>query len=127
MGLQWVRLDSNIASHDKILPLLDEKNGKDAAWMYVCSLGYCGHNATDGFIPFGAMPFIHGRRVWGDLLVKYGLWAPDPKGWRIPNWIERQELTMTTEAKRAQKAIAAQKANCIRWHGSDCGCWQDAA
>jgi len=70
-GLPWVRLDSNIASHDKILSLLGERDGVKAAFMYVCGLGYCGGHGTDGLIRYGALPFIHGIRRLAELRVKH--------------------------------------------------------
>jgi hypothetical protein len=127
VSLPWVRLDSNIASHDKILHVLDEKNGVRAAWMYVCSMGYSGGHGTDGHVPFKALPFIHGTKALGDLLVKHGLFEPDPKGWRIRNWAQRQELEAISEGKRAAQRVGARKANCRRHHGPDCGCWQNGA
>ena len=124
-GLPWVRLDSNIASHDKILALLEERDGVKAAWVYVCSLGYCGGHGTDGFIPFGALPFVHGTRRLAEMLVSQGLWKPEPRGWRIPNWAERQQTSDATETIRAAQAAGARKANCVRWHGDKCGCWMN--
>lgn len=123
MGLPWVRLDSNIASHDKILALLDERNGVKAAWMYVCSLGYCGGHGTDGLVKFNVLPFVHGTKQLAGLLVQHGLLAPDPEGWRIPNWDERQQSSGDTGRVRAAQSAGARKANCVRWHGEDCGCW----
>lgn len=125
-GLPWVRLDSNIASHDKILALLAERDGTKAAWMYVCSLGHCGGHGTDGLIAFAALPFIHGTRKLAELAVQHTLWAPDPAGWRIPNWDERQQSSGATEAIKAAQAAGGRKANCVRWHGEACGCWQSA-
>lgn len=124
-GLPWVRLDSNIASHDKILALLDERDGAKAAFAYVCSLAYSGGHDTDGLIRFAALPFIHATRRLGDLLVKHDLWVPDPAGWRIKNWDSRQQSSEATEAIRAAQASGGRRGNCIRWHGPDCGCWRN--
>ena len=124
MGLRWVRLDSNIASHDKILGLLEERDGVKAAWMYVCALGHCGGHDTDGLVSFQSLPFVHGTRRLAELLVKHGLFRPHPKGWEIPNWDERQQSSGTTQAIRDAQSAGAKKANCVRWHGPDCGCWK---
>jgi hypothetical protein len=123
MALPWVRLDSNIASHDKILSLLEQRDGVKAAWLYVCALGYCGGHGTDGLIKFAALPFIHGNKRLAGLLVEHHLWYPDQQGWRIPKWAERQELSLVTEQKRAAQSAGGRKGNCIKWHGQDCGCW----
>lgn len=116
-------MDSNIATHDKILDVLAQRNGVNAAWMYVCSLGYSGGHGTDGAIPFNALPFIHGNKSLPGLLVDARLWTPEPAGWSIPNWAERQEMSMITEQKRAAQSKGGTKGNCIKHHGPDCGCW----
>lgn len=130
MALPWVRLDANIASHDKILALLDEKPpalAYQAAFSYVCSLGYSGGHGTDGLIDFTAVKFIHGNKKTAQLLVSHFLWRPDRLGWRIVNFDKRQQLAATTRSiKNAQRA-GALKANCRRWHGDDCQCWEGAA
>jgi hypothetical protein len=127
MPLPWVRLDTNLPSHDKILELLAMRDGHRTAFVYVCSLSYCGHNQTDGFIPLAALPLIHGRRADADRLVEVRLWTLAPKGWVIPNWLERQESSQVTESKKSGQRLASLKANCIRWHGPDCGCWKEEA
>lgn len=124
-GLHWVRLDSNIASHDKILSLLEQRDGAKAAWSYVCGLGHSGGHGTDGLITFHALPFIHCTKRYAEMLVEVGLWEPHPLGWTMPNWSARQETTMVTDAKRQAQSAGAHKANCLRWHGPDCGCWKD--
>jgi hypothetical protein len=55
-GLPWVRLDSNLATHDKILALLSDRTAPrgdryQAAWSYTCSMGYAGGHGTDGLPP----------------------------------------------------------------------------
>ena len=126
MGLPWFRLDSNIAHHDKILALLETKNGKGTAFSYVCSIGYAAGNGTDGLVPFAALPFIHARKSDAEALVDAGLWCPHPLGWTIRNYTQRQPSSQVAEAVRAGKTKAALKGNCIRWHGPDCHCWESA-
>lgn len=127
-GLPWVRLDAGIASHDKILALLeDDVGGRATAFVYVCGLAYCGLNGTDGAIPFGALPFVHGTKADAAALVDVGLWRPEPSGWSVVNWEKRQQLSGTTKEIRAARSLGAAKGNCIRWHGEDCGCWAKQA
>jgi hypothetical protein len=129
MSLPWVRLDSNVATNDKILALLDEKPPADAfraAFSYVCSLGYSGGHGTDGLIRFAAVTFVHGNRRTAELLVKHHLWHPDPEGWRIPNWDVRQQSSAVTESIKRSRRAASTKGNCVRWHGADCNCWADS-
>lgn len=127
MSLPWVRLDSNIADHDKILPLTEERNGWQAAFSYVCSIGYAGGHETDGLIKFAALKFVHGTKRTAELLVVHHLWSPDPEGWRVVNYEKRQQLSATTKQVRNAQRAGALKANCIRWHGRDCKCWEEVA
>lgn len=130
MALPWVRLDANIATHDKILGLLDEKpaaTAYQAAFSYVCSLGYAGGHGTDGLVEFAGLRFIHGTKTTARLLVQHFLWTPDRLGWRIVNFDKRQQLSATTQSIRNAQRAGAMKANCRRWHGEECNCWEGAA
>lgn len=125
MGLPWVRLDSNIASHDKILHLLSDPNPKkwQAAASYMFALGWSGGQGTDGHIPAAALPMVHGNASTARLLVKYGMWDEATAGYRVRNWENRQELTVVADSVRSAKKRGAAKGNCIRHHGASCGCW----
>lgn len=122
MALPWVRLDSHIASHDKILNLVSDPSPKrwQAAFSYVCALGWAGNQGTDGHVPINALPFVHGTTVTARLLVKYGLWDEHLTGWTIRNFAHRQQTTAVTEAKNDARRVASEKANCKRWHGDLC-------
>lgn len=125
MSLPWVRLDSNIGTHDKVLSLLAQRDGSKAFVLYVCALGYSGAHATDGRIPKYALAVNHGTVRLATMLVDHRLWTYDPAGdgYLIRNWETRQELTVTTDAK----SRAARRAACVRWHGQQCGCWEKEA
>lgn len=127
MALPWVRLDANIAAHDKMLHLLSDPSPKkyQAAASYMFSLAWSGGTGTDGAIPKAALPVVHGTETTARLLVKYGLWSEALTGWQIRNFEQRQELQIVSEAKRAAQRAGALKANCRRFHGPDCGCWRD--
>lgn len=134
MSLPWVRLDSHIASHDKILALLADPSPKrwQASFSYVCALGWSGDHGTDGMIPSTALPFVHGTKATARLLVTYRLWEETLTGWQIVNYAARQELAAVTAGKREAKRYAAAKGNCVRHHGTDCwsddgGCKRDVA
>ena len=129
MGLPWVRLDANIASHDKILALLSDPSTKkwQAFASYVSGLGWAGGAGTDGFIPKAALPHIHGTSATARLLEKYGLWDEARVGWTIRNYHKRQSLSAVAESVRATKQRASAKGNCVRHHGAECGCWKDAS
>lgn len=127
MALPWVRLDSHIASHDKVLALLADPSPKrwQAAFSYVCALGWSGDQGTDGKVPTTALPFVHGTTTTARLLVKYRLWEEGTACWRIVNFLERQEMSAVTAGKREARRMAAEKGNCSRWHGPNC--WKEGA
>jgi hypothetical protein len=129
MGLPWVRLDANIATHDKILALLSDPSPKkwQAFSSYMCSLAWSGGQGTDGFIPRAALPVIHGTSATARLLEKYDLWDEARVGWTIRNYNKRQSLAAAAESVRATKQKASAKGNCVRHHGADCGCWKESA
>lgn len=126
MALPWVRLDANIGQHDKILDLLSDPSPKrwQAAASYVFALGWAGGTGTDGKITPAALPVVHGTTTTARLLVKYGLWEENGRGWHIRNYEERQQLARVTEAQRDAQRRAAARTNCLRYHGPSCGCWK---
>lgn len=128
MTLPWVRLDANIASHDKILNLIDDPSPKrwQAAASYMFALGWAGGAGNDGHISPSALRMVHGTPTTARLLVKHGLWEEKDHCWVIHNFAQRQELRIVTEAKRAAQRAAARKTNCERHHGKQCGCWQSS-
>jgi hypothetical protein len=123
MSLPWVRLDSNIASHDKVVALLGKKDGARAFTLYVCGLGHSGGQGTDGRISKTILPFIHGTPRLAQMLVEEQLWTPAEGGWVIRNWEQRQELAIVRDMRSRGRKTASAKANCFRHHGPDCGCW----
>ena len=125
MGLPWVRLDSNIYSHDKIALLLNEKDGWRAYAVYTFSLAFAGGHATDGYIPRHILPILRGTPKIAQQLVEHRLWDYAEGGWKIHNWEIRQELAVVSEMKRAGKRLAGRKSQCVQRHGPDCGCWRE--
>lgn len=128
MALPWVRLDANVAQHDKMLALKADPSPKkwQAIASYFFALGWSGGQGTDGFIPAYALSSVHGNEVTARLLVKYRLWEEGVAGWRIKNYEARQELNIVAEAKRAAQAAGGRKARCRQNHGPECGCWKKA-
>lgn len=124
MSLPWFRVDTNLASHDKVLSLLDDPAPKairyQAAFSYVCSIGWSVDRETDGRIPVLALPYVHGTKATARLLVKYDLWHEEPPGYLIHNYAKRQPLASVAEAGRETRKIAATKAACVRHHGPEC-------
>jgi len=128
MALPWFRTDVNIASHDKTLAVLDDlgrQNGRAVMFSYLCIIGYCVGNGTDGHIKFSALPFVHATKRDMEALVKAGLLDPDRSGWTVRNFAERQQTSAVTSAVAGDKRRASAKGNCVRHHGADCGCWKE--
>ncbi len=126
MTLPWVRLDSNIASHDKILNLLADPSPRrwQAAASYMFALGWCGAAGTDGVVTRAALRAVHGTSATARLLEKHGLWEETAAGWRVRNYAERQQVSNVTSSKKHAQRLAAMRTNCRRYHGEDCGCWR---
>ena len=129
MSLPWVRLDANIASHDKVLAAIGQRAGKNAMCTYMFALAWSGGHATDGHIPPAALPMLHGTRADAAVLELVGLWDPDPDGdgWWVHNYAQRQETAEVTDLKRAQASRAGRRSGCVRkGHPADCTCWTAA-
>lgn len=110
MSLPWIRLDTALPDHPKILSLVDRwKDGRAAAFTHICAMAYCGRHGTDGFIPKEALSRINGRTVDAQRLVEVGLWIAEPGGWSINGWAEFQLSDESSQARsaRAKKAAAA--------------------
>jgi hypothetical protein len=129
MPLPWVRLDSNVGQHDKILALKHDPSPRrwQAMASYFVSLAWSGGQGTDGFIPAYALESVHATPQTARILVKYRLWTEGIAGYQIVNFEERQELAIVTEAKRAAQSLGGKKARCRSNHGPNCGCWRDAS
>jgi len=127
VSLPWVRLDSNIAHHDKVLWLISQPNGYRAFSVYIFGLGYSGGQGTDGHIPPHALPSIHGTEKLAQMLVESRLWTfhETGDGYRIHNYSDRQELALISESKRAAQRLSARRTNCKRYHGTGCECWKN--
>ena len=110
--LRWVRIDTALPRNMKILALVNQKDGHRAAFVYICSLAYCGEQGTDGFVAREALVVLHGRAQDAKRLVDVGLWFAEPGGWRIKDWAEYQPST----AEMAERSNRARAAAAARWH-----------
>lgn len=122
MALPWVRLDSNIGSHDKILDLLADPSPKryQAAASYMFSIAWSGGQGTDGRIPRNALMFVHGNATTASLLCKYRLWEARTADWLIVNYADRQLSNEVAEELAEKRALGANKGGCRKNHGAEC-------
>ncbi len=111
MSLPWVRLDTQFPHNPKILLLVEAKQFR-ALFVYVNGLCYAGGQGTAGYIPKGALPLIHGTKRDADQLMQGGLWTPNPTGWDIHGWEDKQATGQELYDRRTR----AQAAALARWH-----------
>lgn len=112
MALPWVRLDTSLPDHPKVLALLDgHKEGRATAFVYICGMTYAGKHETAGFIPREALSRINGKPADADRLVNAGLWQLEKGGWQINSWDEYQVATEDAQKRRARAKAAAE----VRW------------
>lgn len=123
----WVRLDTNLPTHDKTLRLLQNKrHGWHAFGVYVMSLTWSGAHGTDGLVPAYALPALYGNEQVAALLVEVRLWEVAPLGgWIIRNWEKRQDTQARLEGRRKTAHISGLKGACKRYHEPGCECWKD--
>jgi len=127
MALPWVRLDAHIYAHDKIVALLDERNGWKAYGLFTFCIAWSGGNGRDGYVPRHVIKMLHGDTKTMQVLVDLGFVDEVEGGWQIPNWGDRQELSSETDRKKREKRLAGIKSQCKQRHGQDCGCWMEVS
>jgi hypothetical protein len=126
MALPWVRLDTGLPDHPKILALIDAKKPR-AALAYVFGLAYCGRHETDGFIPRAALPFLHATTSDAHALVEARLWQHAEGGYEVNDWAEYQPTSEASRLRLEGLKQAAKKGGCHKNHGPECECWKGAA
>lgn len=104
MPLPWIRLDTSMPDHPKILELAEHGDpGLAAGFVWVCSMAYAGKHGTDGRIPPGALSRINGRAKHSQLLVATRLWDGAEKGWQIHDY---EDYNMLSDAEALMRAAA---------------------
>lgn len=122
MAMPWVRLDTGLPDHPKMLGLIGAKKHR-AALTFVFGLAYAGRHETDGFIPNAALPFLHATTSDARALVDERLWHHTEGGYLINDWEEYQPTSESSSKRVAELKRASRKGGCIKNHGIDCGCW----
>jgi hypothetical protein len=126
MALPWVRLDTGLPDHPKILELIDMKKHR-AALAYVFGLAYCGRHETDGFIPRAALPFLHATTKDAHALVESRLWHHAEGGYQVNGWEEYQPTSDASRHRLETLRQAARKGGCAKNHPAGCQCWRETA
>lgn len=110
----WIRLDGDFYRNPKLAV-----RSRDARWLYLASIGYCGEQETDGLIPRGVLfqlaPDLAEEGVLleaaAELLADVGglgvLWEEDPAGYRVHDYLE----------KNPSRAYFAQRRNAAKAGG----------
>lgn len=137
MGLPWVRLDTAMPDHPKIIALCDEKGdtGMAAAFVWVCSIAYSGKHGTDGLITKTTLARINGKAKHAALLVQYRLWDLAERGWLVHDYGDRNPFASTLEELQStgsrggkaraanmtaeERSASAKRAADARWGNSD--------
>jgi hypothetical protein len=114
VSLPWIRLDTQFPHNPKVLLLAESKQWR-AVVLYVNGLCYAGGQGTDGYIPRLALPLLHGTKRDAEQLVDVGLWVPNPTGWDIHGWLDKQASSEEHAARKARAKAAAMN----RWHGKE--------
>lgn len=97
--MTWIRLDEGFPEHPKVLAAGDE-----AAWLFVCALGYCNRHLTDGAVPAAAVNRLTGFRAPGRLaarLVEVGLFEISDNGFVVHDFLDYQPSRASIESERA--------------------------
>jgi len=110
-SLSWVRLDTALPDHPKMMELYESGDYR-AALLYVWGLTYAGKQSTDGYVPKRIVTTrLEGRIRDASRLVSVGLWHESSGGYLINGWDEYQ---VSDDAARKRKD-RAQKAAAARW------------
>lgn len=120
VALPWIRLDTNVHTHDKMFALAEYGDkGLAAAFVYVASLAYSGANGSDGIIPRRALPFLHGTQKHAKLLVEVQLWDQFGTGWVVHNYGTRNVVGAIQQVISESFSEAGKKGAAARWGRSE--------
>ena len=111
MGLPWIRLDTNMPDHPKVLGLLTEKDGRALAFVWICCMAYAGKHETAGFVPREAISRVNAKPADMAALVRHGLLTEIPGGWEIHGWDDYQLSSDEHRERRERAKYAA----AVRW------------
>ncbi len=86
--MTWMRIDDQFPDHPKVMAA-----GPLAGWLFVCGLGYCARQLTDGFIPEAQVRKLADLKNAGreaQRLVDAGLWERVDGGYQVHDYLDYQ-------------------------------------
>ena len=104
--MPWVKLDDKFRTHPKVVAA-----GLEAAWFYVCALGYSAEQLTDGHIHAAMVPILAPHvtdpQAAAEKCCTVGLLTPTDTGYLVPDYLEfnpsRAKVLAEREAAKARK------------------------
>lgn len=111
-GLKWIRLETTMFEHPKLLYLKEDGKYK-AIVVHLEAMTYSGRHGLAGFVPKAALRVVGATVTDANRLVEAGLWTPAQGGWEINGWAEFQlaDEEATRRSEKAKKAAAARWGN----------------
>jgi hypothetical protein len=114
----FFKVANGFPEHRKI-----EAAGGDAGWLWVCAMGYCSRNFTDGMIPIGMVPRLSDREDPKQLakrLLEVGLWhaaghncgkcvQPDARHYIVHDYLDHQTSAAKAREVSEKRAVAGRK------------------
>ena len=118
MGLPWVRLDTDIFNHPKFLALREAEEHR-AIVLHLQAMAYTGKHELAGFIPEVCIRMLTAASECESIhapddiktLLHGCLWVPQPGGWSMHGWEDRQPASEEALKRSANARAAAQ----ARW------------
>ena len=108
--MPWVKLDDKFRTHPKVIAA-----GLDAAWFYLCALGYCAEQLTDGHIHAAMVPIlaphVPNPQAAAETCCTVGLLTPTDTGYLVPDYLEynppRAKVLAEREKAKARRTGTA--------------------
>lgn len=107
----WFKVDDTFADHPKALAA-----GNASIGLWVRAGAWSARHLTAGHIPRALLAALGGTTAQANALVKAGLWAAEPDGWRFHDWSLYQPTGEAVHATKVARATGAQRTNHQRWH-----------
>ena len=100
----WIRIDDGLPEHPKF-----DQAGPLAGWLWLCGMGYCNRNLTDGRISKERVPLLSTvpkPEKEALRLVEAGLWVDEGDAYRVNDYLTYQP---SREKVLAERAAAAER------------------